>query len=153
MAIDVPPGLDFRLEIKVECAIAVVIERHFPRHRVVDLGVQCGGDEPDRQQDGQGGEEELQGLLSAEELEGAPLLLLANKQDLPGALPAADVADQLGLQQLRGRQWHSQPSCATTGEGLQQGLGWLLSQKASSAAVEKQKEQEEEQETNNVMES
>ena len=46
-------------------------------------------------------------------------------QDLPHAMTAAEMADKLGLHQLRHRHWFIQPSCATTGDGLYEGLGWL----------------------------
>ena len=53
------------------------------------------------------------------------LLVYANKSDLPHALTADQVRDELQLVQLGARAWHVQPSCATTGEGLWQGLKWL----------------------------
>lgn len=69
--------------------------------------------------------EELQRLLSEDELRGAHLLVYANKQDLPRAMPAHEIAERLGLQGLRGRSWHIQAACATTGDGLYEGLDWL----------------------------
>eukprot|EP00429_Kryptoperidinium_foliaceum_P020733 CAMPEP_0176048436 /NCGR_PEP_ID=MMETSP0120_2-20121206/24061_1 /TAXON_ID=160619 /ORGANISM="Kryptoperidinium foliaceum, Strain CCMP 1326" /LENGTH=181 /DNA_ID=CAMNT_0017381855 /DNA_START=44 /DNA_END=589 /DNA_ORIENTATION=+ len=71
--------------------------------------------------------EELAALLSADELRDAPLLVLANKQDLPGAMTSQEVADKLGLNSLRQRQWFLQGACATKGEGLYEGLDWLSS--------------------------
>ncbi|KAG2495518.1 hypothetical protein HYH03_006461 [Edaphochlamys debaryana] len=41
--------------------------------------------------------EELDFFLREEELRGVPVLVLANKQDLPNALPAGEVARRLGL--------------------------------------------------------
>jgi signal recognition particle receptor subunit beta len=55
----------------------------------------------------------------------AALLVLANKQDLPGALPSKEVARRLGLNDLRGRKWFVQGACGTNGDGLAEGLGWL----------------------------
>jgi hypothetical protein len=46
-------------------------------------------------------------------------------QDLPKAMPTAEVAEKLGLHSLRGRVWHIQGTCATTGDGLYEGLDWL----------------------------
>jgi small GTP-binding protein len=68
--------------------------------------------------------EELGHLLDADELKEAPLLLVANKQDLPFALPAAEIEEKLGLTRLS-RPVHVQPATATTGTGLYDGLDWL----------------------------
>ena len=43
---------------------------------------------------------ELQNLLSHEIFCGVPLLILANKQDLPGAMSVQEVQDRLGMTQL-----------------------------------------------------
>jgi len=69
--------------------------------------------------------EELFKLLDEDELRTAILLVLANKQDLPNSMPAAEVVDKLGLHSIRGRQWFIQSCCATTGDGLYEGLDWL----------------------------
>jgi len=53
------------------------------------------------------------------------LLVFANKQDLPNAMSAAEMTDRLGLHQMRQRQWYIQACCATTGDGLYDGLDWL----------------------------
>ncbi|KZV64411.1 Arf-domain-containing protein [Peniophora sp. CONT] len=57
-------------------------------------------------------------------IERCPLLVFANKQDLPNALSSAEMVDKLGMHEVKNR-WHVQPSCATTGEGLLEGLHWL----------------------------
>jgi len=69
--------------------------------------------------------EELHRMLNEPELGTAVLLVFANKQDLPKAMPTAEVAEKLGLHSLRGRVWHIQGTCATTGDGLYEGLDWL----------------------------
>ncbi len=53
-----------------------------------------------------------------------PVLVLANMQDLPDAMEAAKVESLLGLRDVLGaaRQWHLQPTCAVTGDGLQEGM-------------------------------
>lgn len=38
---------------------------------------------------------------------------------------AADITDKLGLHSLRQRQWYIQAACATSGDGLYEGLEWL----------------------------
>ncbi|KIM30393.1 hypothetical protein M408DRAFT_328008 [Serendipita vermifera MAFF 305830] len=67
----------------------------------------------------------LNEVLSSDELTGAPLIVLANKQDLPGALTASELTQRLGLNTLRGRRWYIQACCATSGDGLYEGLDWL----------------------------
>ncbi len=37
----------------------------------------------------------------------------------------ADVAEKLGLSGMRARVWHIQGACATSGDGLYEGLDWL----------------------------
>eukprot|EP00118_Oscarella_pearsei_P013162 m.102223 g.102223 ORF g.102223 m.102223 type:complete len:182 (+) comp37156_c0_seq6:5984-6529(+) len=69
--------------------------------------------------------EELFRMLQEDELRDAVLLIFANKQDLPNAMNAAEVTDKLGLHELRHRQWYIQATCATSGDGLYEGLDWL----------------------------
>ncbi|GCC31079.1 ADP-ribosylation factor 1 [Chiloscyllium punctatum] len=76
--------------------------------------------------------EELLRMLSEDELRDAVLLLFANKQDLPNAMNAAEITDKLGLHQLRHRTWFIQATCATSGDGLYEGLDWLSSQLKSN---------------------
>lgn len=47
----------------------------------------------------------LDGALQSEDLAGVPLLVLANKQDLNGAMKKEQIADFLGLSLLQDRQW------------------------------------------------
>jgi small GTP-binding protein len=71
---------------------------------------------------------ELSKLAAAEELKGATILIFANKQDLPGAMNAQEVAKELNLREmLIHHQWYIQPCIATDGKGLHQGLDWLSS--------------------------
>jgi len=69
--------------------------------------------------------EELQKMLNEDELRDAALLVFANKQDLPNAMSVAEVTDKLGLHSLRSRKWYIQSTCATSGDGLYEGLDWL----------------------------
>mmetsp|Transcript_10978 Transcript_10978/g.12053 ORF Transcript_10978/g.12053 Transcript_10978/m.12053 type:complete len:178 (+) Transcript_10978:39-572(+) len=68
---------------------------------------------------------ELKKVLSVAQLRGAPVLVFANKQDLPKASPIMEMGHSLGLHDLKDRKWHMQASVATTGEGLYEGLDWL----------------------------
>ncbi|CAJ1434378.1 unnamed protein product [Effrenium voratum] len=73
----------------------------------------------------QDAKEELEKMLGVQEMENAALLVLANKQDLPNAMPEAEVMEKLELQKLQHRQWFIQSTCAPTGDGLYEGLDWL----------------------------
>ncbi|XP_057292510.1 ADP-ribosylation factor 1-like 2 [Hydractinia symbiolongicarpus] len=46
-------------------------------------------------------------------------------KDLPNAMNAAEVTDKLGLHNIRNRSWYIQATCATSGDGLYEGLDWL----------------------------
>jgi len=69
--------------------------------------------------------EELNKILTEDELRNAVLLVLANKQDLPNAMSIAEMNDKLGLHSIKNRKWYIQSTCATTGDGLYEGLDWL----------------------------
>jgi len=55
----------------------------------------------------------------------APILVLANKQDLPNAADSARIESVLGLKELGASFWHVQSTCAVTGEGLEEGMARL----------------------------
>merc|ERR1711934_1153990 len=71
--------------------------------------------------------EELSRMLSEDELRDAILLVFANKQDLPNAMQTSELTDRLNLQNMPNRQrlWYIQPTCATSGDGLYEGLDWM----------------------------
>ena len=66
--------------------------------------------------------DELQWILESDEMRGVPVVIFANKQDLPGALPPSEVANKLGMNQVRGRDWYIQGTCATNGDGVYEGM-------------------------------
>ncbi|KAK2155100.1 hypothetical protein LSH36_249g02003 [Paralvinella palmiformis] len=69
---------------------------------------------------------ELLRMMRSPECTGVPLVIVANKQDLPGAVEGGEVEKMLGLGELAGSHlWHVQPACAITGEGLDEGLEHL----------------------------
>lgn len=68
---------------------------------------------------------ELFRLLEEEELKNCPVLVFANKQDLPTALTLAEISNLLGLSNIKNRQWAIFKSSATKGFGLEEGLDWL----------------------------
>jgi len=69
--------------------------------------------------------DELGQMLREGELRDAAVLVLANKQDMPGAMTTTEVRDKLLLNDIRGRRWFVQSTCATTGDGIHEGLDWL----------------------------
>ncbi|KAK9090409.1 hypothetical protein Sjap_023586 [Stephania japonica] len=83
--------------------------------------------------------DELHRMLNEDELRDAVLLVFANKQDLPNAMNAAEITDKLGLHSLRQRHWYIQSTCATSGEGLYEGLDWLSNNIANKASLKRLK--------------
>merc|ERR1712023_521265 len=69
--------------------------------------------------------EELTKILSEDEMRDAAVLVFANKQDLPNSMTCAEVSEKLGLRSMGQRKWFIQSACATTGDGLYEGLDWL----------------------------
>ena len=83
---------------------------------------------------------ELHRIILDREMKDALLLVFANKQDIPGgileptnsggtlanavaqAMTPQEVQEKLRLTQLKDKLWYVVPSCATTGEGLFDGL-------------------------------
>ena len=64
-------------------------------------------------------------LLEEDELKNAALLIYANKQDSSMAINREEITEKLGLHTLKKKDWFVQSTCATTGDGLQEGLEWL----------------------------
>lgn len=69
--------------------------------------------------------DELHRMLAEDELKDSVVLVFANKQDLPNAMSASELTGKLGLHDMSNRQWYIQATCATTGDGLYEGLDWL----------------------------
>ncbi|CAJ0605182.1 unnamed protein product [Cylicocyclus nassatus] len=69
--------------------------------------------------------QELVAMLQEEELQGAILAVLANKQDIPGCLTPAEVHKALGLEALRNRTFQIFKTSAAKGEGLDEAMEWL----------------------------
>ena len=63
--------------------------------------------------------------LQEEELKGAVLAVLANKQDMEGAMSVAEVYSALGLEALKTRTFQIFKTSAIKGEGLDQAMDWL----------------------------
>lgn len=67
-----------------------------------------------------------------EELSGIPVMLLANKQDLPGALAAEDIAMHFEVPNLpRRTMFRLQPASCLTCEGIEDGVRWIVEEARS----------------------
>lgn len=80
--------------------------------------------------------EQLEQLLAEDELNDVPLLVFANKQDLPSAMTVPELSEKLGLHTLRARRWYIQGSCALSRDGLFEGLSWLSDEVGRKGQVE-----------------
>ena len=70
--------------------------------------------------------EELHSILKDDLFpKGVPILLFANKQDLPNAKTPEEVLPIMGFDKFVKRNWFIQASCAINGDGLYEGLDWL----------------------------
>ncbi|CAD8158127.1 unnamed protein product [Paramecium octaurelia] len=69
---------------------------------------------------------ELHKLMLEPSLNGLPLLIYANKQDLM-KMNSEEIASELQIQKIS-KNWYIQPCCAITGEGLEEGLNWIQKQ-------------------------
>lgn len=65
-------------------------------------------------------------MLQEERLEGASLLVLANKQDLPGAMAESDIAEVLELNNIKTHHWQIYKCSAVTAENLVEGIDWIV---------------------------
>ncbi|KAJ4154785.1 hypothetical protein LMH87_000063 [Akanthomyces muscarius] len=82
--------------------------------------------------------QELHRIINDREMKDSLLLVFANKQDIKGAMSPQEVTEKLQLSKLKDKIWYVIPSCATTGEGLAEGLTWLSNNiKTPAAPVKK----------------
>ncbi|KAJ3359975.1 hypothetical protein GGF32_008878 [Allomyces javanicus] len=80
---------------------------------------------------------EFREWIGKDELQHLPLLVFANKRDLPSAMPVAEMVKRLGLNEVTAK-WHLQESVALTGEGVFEGIEWLagaIKERRSRATV------------------
>ncbi|UJR20340.1 hypothetical protein I4U23_023471 [Adineta vaga] len=77
--------------------------------------------------------DELSRLVSEEEMYGVPILFYLNKTDLIHALPINEIVEQMRMSHMRNRSYHVQPCSAINGDGLYEGLDWLISVLKSSS--------------------
>jgi signal recognition particle receptor subunit beta len=80
-------------------------------------------------------QQEIKNLFLLEEFDEVPLLIFANKQDLPGAMTPKEIEDKLSLKRLgeggqgqgegRRGEYRVVGCGAVTGEGMEEGMVWL----------------------------
>jgi len=70
----------------------------------------------------------LDKVIRHEHLRGAPLLIVANKQDLPGVINDEELALFLNLKELDERPYMFQAVSAYDGRGIKSGIDWLVEQ-------------------------
>ena len=63
--------------------------------------------------------------IAKQQLKDAAVLVFANKQDARGAMSAAEISERFALHTLKDHEWHIEPCCALTGQGLEAGIDWL----------------------------
>ena len=69
---------------------------------------------------------ELQGILNDPDMHRVPVVVFANKQDLPSADEPTKLARDLGLENLTGHSWYVQGTSASSGQGLYEGMEQLV---------------------------
>jgi len=79
---------------------------------------------------------ELDQLLDEEKLDGVPVLIFANKQDLINAHTPEEISDGLNLSCINDRPWNIQPCSAKSGDGLKEGMEWIMSFLEESMTVD-----------------
>lgn len=72
--------------------------------------------------------DELELILEEEKLLRVPTLIFANKRDVSNVADEAVVTAALNLTAVKNRQWKVQECSAVTGDGLEEGMTWLLGQ-------------------------
>ena len=68
---------------------------------------------------------ELNWLLDKSDLAGLPLLVLANKQDLEGAMNVDEVNEKFNLDQIKERKWHIQGTSYKDRASILDGFDWF----------------------------
>ena len=67
----------------------------------------------------------LKEIINAEETQKKPILIMANKQDLETALAPEEIAQKLGNEQFKGRDWNIIDT-SKKGKGIIESLDWLF---------------------------
>ena len=78
--------------------------------------------------------EALNDLLASEELKDVALLIFANKQDIATACDVEEIIEELNLADINDRKWQAQACSALNGEGLSDGIEWMIEQMSGKKA-------------------
>ena len=71
--------------------------------------------------------EELNHVCQSPDMAGVPVVVVANKQDLPDSLTPEEVSKELSVQELSmSQQCQLLPVCAVTGEGLSDAMDCMV---------------------------
>ena len=65
-------------------------------------------------------------LLAEPKLSNVPILVFANKQDKNDALQPNEIMEKMDLSSISDRKWSINACVATTGEGVADGMKWLV---------------------------
>ena len=68
-----------------------------------------------------------------EKLKKVPLLVYANKSDLPNVFEADEIVDKLELNEIVDRDWSLYACSALKGFGIMEGMKWLMEKVAEKA--------------------
>lgn len=69
--------------------------------------------------------DELHKIVEDDRLAQVPILVFANKQDLPTSVRPTDLPQVLGLSRLHSQVWFVQGCTAKSGQGVYEGIDWL----------------------------
>lgn len=69
---------------------------------------------------------QLTEILEEPLLNNVPLCVFANKQDIETSLKADEISECLNLDKIINRNWSLFPCSAIKGDGIQDGIQWLL---------------------------
>uniref|UniRef100_A0A915KMZ7 ADP-ribosylation factor n=1 Tax=Romanomermis culicivorax TaxID=13658 RepID=A0A915KMZ7_ROMCU len=66
--------------------------------------------------------DELARILNDDTMDGVPVVVMANKQDLPGAASCSEIMNALRLDGFRTHKWHIESCCAVSGVGVYESM-------------------------------
>ena len=66
-------------------------------------------------------------LLCHEDLKNLPVLIMANKQDLDSALSVEEIIKKIEFEKFKDKTWLALGTSIITGEGIEEGLDWMIS--------------------------
>ena len=69
--------------------------------------------------------DELFGIITNESMSKVPVVIIANKSDLPTAVQPSELIEQLNLHSISRRRWYIQSACALNGDGIVESMQQL----------------------------